>query len=353
VGAEQERVLEGGKAEGKEGVEPESNGHARDSPGTVGVVGFVCLDDVFLRSCDDGSDREEKRTKEQSLAFVRDGCLERTRELCESENHCSCNTNEEDQVEDVEDSANGDEAWESMRLDGDECTQSACGHGQSVPRPGEVTETLGERQVWLVGVLLMWNLGVVIPATVTMSIVMLLFLEVDSAVDRSRWRRPWRVVEWVLPRPVWGFGVDRVTIDINWPCVVYFSCWVRLGRGLHPGVGSCCLGRLSGILVVLLGLLGILVLWAGLAHVLGFGLRDVSRLSSIHRPLRVWRPLRFLGTHRSNCGRKALLYRVQTGPGVRLGTRVLGLLIVVEVGVEGVLAVVEGKTLWLESGIHY
>jgi hypothetical protein len=59
VGAEQERVLEGGKAEGKEGVEPESNGHARDSPGTVGVVGFVCLDDVFLRSRDDGSDRED------------------------------------------------------------------------------------------------------------------------------------------------------------------------------------------------------------------------------------------------------------------------------------------------------
>jgi hypothetical protein len=74
-----------------------------------------------------------------------------------------------------------------MRLDGDECTQSACSHGQSVPRPGEVTKTLAVWQVGLVGVLLVWELGVVIPATVTVSIVMLLLLEVDSAVDRSHW----------------------------------------------------------------------------------------------------------------------------------------------------------------------
>jgi hypothetical protein len=140
---------------------------------------------------------------------------------------------------------------------------------------------------------------------------------------------------------------------------------------MHPGVASCRLVRLGRILVVLLHPLGVLVLWGGLAHVLGLGLRDESRLADVHRPLRVRRPLGILGTLRTlrtlgtlgalgilgtlrpNCGRKSLLYRVQARPGVRLRTSVLALFIVVEAGVEGVLAVVEGKTFWLESGIHY
>jgi hypothetical protein len=107
----------------------------------------------------------------------------------------------------------------------------------------------------------------------------------------------------------------------------------------------------------LLDVLRVSVVWrSGLAHVLrlGFGLRDVSRLASVLGlagvlwPLSVLRLFEVLGRLRSNCGRKALSYRVQARARIRLRTRVLTLSIVVEVGVE-VLAIVEGKALGLES----
>lgn len=54
--AKEEGVLEGGQAEGAKGVNPECDRHAGDRPGSVWVVYLVRLDDVLLRSRDDGGD---------------------------------------------------------------------------------------------------------------------------------------------------------------------------------------------------------------------------------------------------------------------------------------------------------
>lgn len=176
---EEERVLEDSQAEGKEGVKPERNGHAGDGPGAVGVVDLVSLDDVLLCSSDDGGYREEERTQEESLTLVRDRALESTRELGETQNHGAADAGEEDEVDDVEDGSDGNQARESMRLNGDQCSDTTCGHSKCVPSPCEMAKTLAKWHVWLVWILPVWQLRVVVPTASVAVIVALLLLEVD------------------------------------------------------------------------------------------------------------------------------------------------------------------------------
>jgi hypothetical protein len=72
------------------------------------MVCVIGLNDVFLRSSDDGCDRKEKGTKEETFALVGDGSLESTREFGKAEDHCASDSKEEDQVYDEEDCADGD-----------------------------------------------------------------------------------------------------------------------------------------------------------------------------------------------------------------------------------------------------
>jgi hypothetical protein len=72
------------------------------------MISFIGLNDVLLRSSDNGSDRKEKGTEEQAFALMGDRSLESPRELGKAEDHCASDAKEEDQVDDEEDSADCD-----------------------------------------------------------------------------------------------------------------------------------------------------------------------------------------------------------------------------------------------------
>ena len=182
---------------------------------------------------------------------MRDRTLESTRKLGESQNHGSCNTGEEDDVDDVENGANCDQARECVRLNRNQCCDTACGHGQGVPSPCEMTKSFVEWHVRLVRILSMWQFRVVIPAIPMTVVIVLLLLKINgSRRCKHRGRLLRRVIEWVICLS--PLGVDRVTISIYGSCEVCFASGVRTRRCLDPGVGPGGLLRLKRVLVPLL-----------------------------------------------------------------------------------------------------
>ena len=209
--AEQERVLEGSQAESDEGVCPESDCHGSDRPRTIRVILLIRFYDIFLRSGNDCSDRQEEGSEEESFTFVFDRFLEGSSVLGEAEDHCHCDGSEQHEVENVENGADGDETGERMGLDGDKRAETTSSHRQGVVRPCVVLEPLSESEVWLVGILPARDLGVLVPFRVAIG--MLVLLEIDIVHLGWRLRRlvPERVLWLWLPL----LRVDAVSISIN------------------------------------------------------------------------------------------------------------------------------------------
>lgn len=109
------------------------------------MLRFVRLDDVFLRSGDDGRDGEEERPEKQAFAFVHNRRLEATGELDEPKDHGRSYSKEKEEIDNEEDCTNGEHTGEGMRLDRNERCDASRGHGESVPSPCEVPKPLSER----------------------------------------------------------------------------------------------------------------------------------------------------------------------------------------------------------------
>lgn len=248
VAAEEERVLEGGQAEGDEGVRPECDCHCGNSPRAVGMIDVVGLDDVFLGSGDNGCDGQEEGAEEETFTFVRNGGLEGARVLGEAENHGHGDTGEQEKVEDVEDGTNGLDAGERMRLDGDKRTKTTSSHGKSVVGPCVVRQPLTGSEVRLVWVLLSRNLGVLVPFSVTMSIAVLELLEVNG-IHLRRGFRSW-IPKGVFCRSVQLFYVNRVAISVHLGGKVCIVGCIKGCGCLDPCVRATCLARRKETLVL-------------------------------------------------------------------------------------------------------
>lgn len=239
--AEEEGVLETGKKEGDEGVCPERHSHGSDCPRTIGVIHLIGFYDILLCAGDDGSNGQEEWTEEETLTLVRDRCFEGARVLGESENQGHGDGGEEHEVENVENGADGDETRELVWLDSDEGTKTTSSHSQGVVCPGVVLDTLAICEVWLVGVLPAWNLGLVVPSRV--AIVMLaVLLEVD-VLHGGRCV----VVVWVCERVVWFswslFSIDGIAVGVDGSREVSLLRRVQWRGCLHPCV---CASSLAG-----------------------------------------------------------------------------------------------------------
>lgn len=245
------------------------------------MVNFIRLNDILLGTSDDGGYREKERPQEESLTLMRDGALESTGKFGKSQDHSSCDTGKEDEIDDIEDSTNGDQAREGVRLDRDQCCDTARGHSQSIPGPSEMPKAFTERHVWLVWILPVRQLRVVVPAASMAVIIMSLFLKVDRRWRcRHRGRRWRRIVEWILC--CLSLGVNRVAVGIHRSCVVGIASRVRARRCLDPGVGPRGLLRLQRILAILLNIRGLLNVHRQIARIVLRALVGVSVVRLIH-----------------------------------------------------------------------
>ena len=176
---EEERVLKRCQTESDKGVSPECHCHGGNRPGTVRMFHIVCLDYVLLCAGDDGCDGQEEGSKEETFTLVGDRGFEGSSVLGESKDHGHRDGSEQHEVEDVEDSADGDESGEGVWLDGDESAEASSSHSQGVVGPSVVLDPLSEREIRLVGVLLARNLGVLVPTRVPIVVLVLLLLEIN------------------------------------------------------------------------------------------------------------------------------------------------------------------------------
>ena len=113
---EQERILKAGKTECSKCVGPEGYSHRGDSPITIWMIHLVRLNNVLLRSSNDGGDRQEERTQEETLAFMGYRCFESPRVFDKPEEHGEGDDCEEKEIEDIENSADSDETGKRMWL---------------------------------------------------------------------------------------------------------------------------------------------------------------------------------------------------------------------------------------------
>jgi len=129
---------------GDDEVRPEGNldrpEERRRDPGEVGLVG----DEILVCAGDERRDAEEETGEEKPLAPVGNGGFERPREEAEAREEERGDQCEEEDVEDVDGEADLEEPGEVVRLGDDQQGDSAGGHGERVPRPGEVAEALPE-----------------------------------------------------------------------------------------------------------------------------------------------------------------------------------------------------------------
>jgi hypothetical protein len=204
------------------------------------MVCLVGLNHVLLCASDDRCDGEEERSEEKTFTFVGDRGLEGSSVLGEPKDHGHRNGSEQDEVEDVEDSADSDETGEGVWLDGDESTETSSSHSQGVVGPSVVLDSFSKGKIRLVGVLPSRNFGVLVPARVPVVMLVLLLFEIDVVHLRVWYRISERVLlPWLL-----CFVVDRISIGINWTRKVATVRRVQRSWSLNPCVRPSSLVRL-------------------------------------------------------------------------------------------------------------
>ena len=138
---EEEEVLNYGEDESQGEVEPEEDLVDGYEPGPGGgdAVGVDCGDDA-------GSG-EEGAGHEEGFGSVGDGGFEGVWMLGEADSDEGAGCEEEEEVEDVDDLANGEEAAEGVWLGAEEEGEAAGGHGKGEIGPGEVLEAVCDAEV--------------------------------------------------------------------------------------------------------------------------------------------------------------------------------------------------------------
>lgn len=135
---------------------------------------------------------------------MRDRFFESTGEFGEADDHHTVQSGKEDQVGDIEDSADGDKSRKPMRLKGDESRDTTSSHGQCVPGPCEMFNARAERHPRLVRVFLVGIMGFCVNFG-------LLLAHVDGVTRRLRRCRLHRAFRNVA---LLALRVDRIAVSI-------------------------------------------------------------------------------------------------------------------------------------------
>lgn len=125
--------------EGAGAVDPE-----KDFKGAgEGCTWFVAK--VFVQAADDGCNGEPEGGEEEAFSVVAEG-IEEVAVENESCSHEGTYDAEEKEVEDIDCETDLAEAGEGVGLVDDEDCQTACTHGEGIPGPGKVVQTVREAE---------------------------------------------------------------------------------------------------------------------------------------------------------------------------------------------------------------
>lgn len=103
-----------------------------------------------MHTSDDGWQREEERGKEKAFRWVREGGAKFMWITDEAGCDQASQDDKEEEIEDEDDLADGEKAVESMRLKGEEQSDTACRHGKRKPGPREVVYAIPYRDMsWI------------------------------------------------------------------------------------------------------------------------------------------------------------------------------------------------------------